>query len=259
MSAPTSGKNTWSPGPESDPVMDLSIVIPAFNEAGKIGGDVEAASAFLEENGFGGEIIVVDDGSTDDTAGEARRTGVAPSVRKIVLRQETNSGKGAAVRRGILESRGEVVLYADSGSCVPYSNALPVIQRVSAGDLDIGLASRRLKGTIIRRGQPLRRRIISRLFHWAAILVTGLPRRISDSQCGFKVYRGKAARELFTGLSATGFLFELEIILKALRRGYRLEEFPVEWTCDLDSRLKPTSQAGGVLRELFRVRSTAKK
>jgi len=238
--------------------MEISIVIPAFNEAGKIGRDMEAASTFLRENGFEGEVIIVDDGSSDDTAGEARRTGVAPPIRKTVLRQETNSGKGAAIRRGILESRGAVVLYADSGTCVPYVNALPVIKRISAGELDIGLASRRLKGTVIRRDQPPRRRVISRLFHRAAVLVAGLPRWITDSQCGFKVYQGKAARELFAGLSTPGFLFELEIILKALRRGYRLEEFPVEWTCDLDSRLKPGSQAGQVLKELFRVRSLAK-
>jgi len=239
--------------------MDISIVIPAFNEAEKIGRDVEAASAFLSENGFGGEIIVVDDGSSDDTAEKARQANVSPPIRKTVLRLEDNSGKGAAVRRGILESRGKVVLYADSGTCIPYANALPVIGRIAAGELDIGLASRRLKGTVILREQPLRRRIVSRLFHWAAVIVAGLPSRITDSQCGFKVYQGKAARELFPGLATPGFLFELEIILRALRRGYRVEEFPVEWTCDLDSRLRPSSQAGSVLRELLKVRSRSKK
>lgn len=239
--------------------MDISIVIPAFNEAGKIGRDVEAAFTFLSENGFGGEVIVVDDGSSDDTAGEARRANVPPPLRKTVLRMESNSGKGAAVQRGILESRGEVVLYADSGTCIPFANALPVIKRIAAGELDIALASRRLKGTVIRRDRPLRRRVISRLFHRAAIIIAGLPRWVTDSQCGFKVYEGKAARELFAALVTPGFLFELEIILKALRRGYRLEEFPVEWTCDLDSRLRPGSQAGSVLKELLQVRSLAKK
>jgi dolichyl-phosphate beta-glucosyltransferase len=239
--------------------MDISIVIPAFNEAGKIGRDVEAAASFLCENGFGGEVIVVDDGSSDDTAGEARRANVPSPIQKVVLRLESNSGKGAAVRRGILESGGEVVLYADSGTCIPYANALPVIKRIATGELDIALASRRLKGTLIRRNRPLRRRIISRLFHRAAVIVAGLPRRITDSQCGFKVYQGKAARELFAGLATPGFLFELEIILKALRRGLRIKEFPVEWTCDLDSRLRPASQAKGVLKELLKVRSLPKR
>jgi len=239
--------------------MDISIVIPAFNEAGKIGRDVEAAADFMIENGFGGEVIVVDDGSTDSTPEEAEAATVPPPIRKSVLRLERHTGKGAAVGRGVTESRGQVVLYADSGTCIPLADALPVIRRIAAGELDIGLASRRLKGTVIRQDRPLRRRIISRLFHLAAVLVAGLPRRITDSQCGFKVYQGKTARELFRSLSTPGFLFELEIILKALRRGYRLEEFPVEWTCDLDTRLRPASQAGDVIKELLKVRSLAKK
>jgi hypothetical protein len=151
------------------------------------------------------------------------------------------------------------VLYADSGTCIPYANALPVVKKIAAGELDIALASRRLKETVILRNRPLRRRIISRLFHRFAVVIAGLPRWITDSQCGFKVYQGKAARELFAGLATPGFLFELEIILKALQRGLRIEEFPVEWTCDLDTRLKPASQAKGMLRELFKVRSLTKK
>jgi glycosyltransferase involved in cell wall biosynthesis len=239
--------------------MDLSIIIPAFNEASKIGRDVEAAAEFLAESGFHGEVIVVDDGSSDGTSQAAAAAPIPPAVGRRVLRLEKNSGKGASVRHGVLHSRGRVVLYADSGTCIPFSNALPAIQKIKAGDLDLALASRRLKEAVIRRKQPLGRRMIGRLFHRAAILIAGLPPWITDSQCGFKVYEGAIARELYSGLRTPGFLFELEIILKALKRGLRAEEFPVEWTCDLDTRLQPSRQARTIVREFLQVRDAAKE
>ena len=239
--------------------MDLSIVIPAFNESQKIGRDVEAAVFFFGEARLEGEIIVVDDGSSDDTAAAAGQALIPPSVRRQVIRLEKNSGKGAAVKRGVLESKGQAVLYADSGTCIPYVNALPVIRKILAGGLDLGLASRRLKETVILRNRPLRRRMISWLFRQAAVAIAGLPRWVSDSQCGFKVYRGEVARELYSGLISSGFLFELEVILKAVRHGFRIEEFPVEWTCDLDSRLHPAAQAKNVAKELFKIRALARK
>ena len=235
--------------------MDISIVIPALNEANKVRFDVEAAALFLEKERTKGEVIVVDDGSTDGTSEEARKANLPGSVFLNIVRLEKNQGKGFAVKTGIMASKGDVVLFADSGTCVPYVCALPSIERIRSGDLDIAIASRRLRETVIRRNRSLRRRMLSRLFRQVAIALTGLPRRFTDTQCGFKVYRGDIARGLFKRCVTTGFIFELEILLRALRRGYRIEEFPVELTCDLDTRLRPGSEASGVFKELLRVRS----
>ena len=239
--------------------MDISIVIPAFNEEKKIGFDVEAAAVFIDEEALLGEVIVVDDGSIDGTTEQARKAAVSPAVKRNVIRLDRNQGKGHAVRTGILASKGDVVLFADSGTCVPYSNALLPIERIRSGELDIAMASRRLKDTVIHRNRGLLRRIISWVFRQVVILLVGLPRRFTDTQCGFKIYRGYVARLLFGQCVTRGFLFEIEVLLRALRSGYRVEEFPVEWTCDLDTRLRPGNHAAGVTKELFRIRSMMKK
>jgi dolichyl-phosphate beta-glucosyltransferase len=240
-------------------VTDISVVIPALDEAQKIRQDVESAAAFFRDSGLRGEVIVVDDGSSDGTAAAAREAEVPSGTELRVIRLERNRGKGFAVRTGVLASSGEVVLFADSGNCVPYANALPLIRRIRAGELDVALASRRHRETVIHRDRPWKRRLLSRLFHLAAVLVAGLPRGISDSQCGFKLYRGDAARELYRACRTSGFMFDLEIILRAQKRGLRIAEFPVEWTCDLDTRLRPGSDAPRVLRELLKVRRLIRK
>jgi dolichyl-phosphate beta-glucosyltransferase len=239
--------------------LEISIVIPAFNEEKKIGFDVEVAAVFIDEEAVPGEVIVVDDGSTDNTAEEARNVEIPSAVERNVIRLDKNRGKGYAVKTGILASKGDVVLFADSGTCVPYSNALSQIERIRGGEFDIAMASRRLKDTMIHRNRSLKRRLLSSFFRLVARIITGVPNRFSDTQCGFKIYRGEIARELFAKCVTTGFLFELEVLLRALKRGYRIEEFPVEWTCDLDTRLKPASDAAKVLKEMFQVRSIIKK
>jgi dolichyl-phosphate beta-glucosyltransferase len=239
--------------------VDISIVIPAFNEEKKIGHDVEVAAVFIDKKALMGEVIVVDDGSTDKTAEEAENAKVSSAVNCNVIRLDKNRGKGHAVRTGILASKGDVVMFADSGTCVPYANALTQIERIRKNELDIAMASRRLKDTVIHRNRSLKRRLLSSFFRLVARLIAGVPRRFSDTQCGFKIYRGEIARDLFARCVMTGFLFELEILLRALKAKYRIEEFAVEWTCDLDTRLRPGSDAGKVLKELLQVRSIIKK
>lgn len=236
--------------------MDLSIVIPAFNESQKIARDVEAAAAFLKNHNLTGEVMVVDDGSRDTTAAAAEAAIVPPDVPLNVIRYEDNRGKGYAVRTGMAASTGEYAMFADSGSCVPYEAALLGLELLKSGQCELAHGSRKMPESIIRQPQTLSRRLMSRLFRTLMILFMKIPTELTDTQCGFKIYRGNVARELYGACITDGFIFDIEIILGAGRAGYRICEFPIEWTSDLDSRLAPTRNAVRMLRELLTIRRT---
>ena len=253
---PTITVVTAPPSPTNPTAPDLSIVIPAYNEAHKIARDVEAASRFLVEQNLTGEVIVSDDGSRDDTAGTARACGVpAPLVLKVV-EQETNRGKGAAVRAGMAASTGHYAMFADSGVCIPYEQALRGLELLRTGQCEVAHASRKRADSVIVNPQPLHRRMFSRAFRLAVDVYLGLPYRLSDTQCGFKLYRGDVARSLYGACETEGFLFDLEIIIRAGKAGLRIAEFPVTWSCDPDSRLRAGRTTVRTIHELKGIKRT---
>lgn len=234
--------------------MDFSVVIPAFNEAAKIGRDIGAAAAFFTENNLAGEIIVADDGSTDDTAAAAERVELPDIVGRTVVRSENHRGKGHAVRSGIRKTCGDFVLFADSGLCVPFGNVLRGLQLIRDGKCDIAHGSRRLPDSVIRQPRSQARRFVSGAFSALIPHAAGVPGDLTDTQCGFKLYRGDIARELYADCFTDGFLFDVEIILRACKKGHVICEFPVEWTSDPDSRLNPLRHGLGMLAELIAIR-----
>jgi len=234
--------------------MDLSIVIPAYNESRKIAQDVEGAAAFLKHHQLTGEIIVVDDGSRDDTAEAAKKVQVPPNVQLNVIRYENHRGKGYGVRMGINASSGQYVMFADSGSCVPYEDTLRGLDLLRSGVCDIAHGSRKMRGCHIDKAQSLYRRLCSKMFHWLVIHDMGIPAEFTDTQCGFKMYKGDVARHLYAEAVTDGFTFDIEIIMRAQREGCRIKEFPIDWTCDRDSRLSPTRSSWRVLSELLTIR-----
>jgi len=239
--------------------MELSIVIPAFEESKKIGRDVEAASAFLESNHLAGEIIVVDDGSRDGTAESAENVEVASGTALKVVRLHHHTGKGCAVRAGIKQTSGEYVMFADSGCCVPYENVLDGLELLKSGACDIAHGSRKMPGCNIRKAQSWYRQVCARIFHWFVIYAMKIPAEFTDTQCGFKIYRGEVGRRLYRQCVTDGFMFDVEIIMRALKQGCRIKEFPIEWTCDRDSRLSPTRSLWRVFSELVTIKRVLSK
>ncbi|MGA2171989.1 MAG: glycosyltransferase [Sedimentisphaerales bacterium] len=238
--------------------MKLSIVIPAFDESGKIGDDIKSACQFLQRNGFSGEVIIADDGSTDGTAEAAIKAGqqCQGPIEVKVIRNEHHRGKGYAIRSGIKQAAGEYIMFADSGNCVPYDNALRGLNLLASGGCDIAHGSRKIAGANIINEQGLYRRICSGLFHWFVIHAMRVPAELTDTQCGFKIYRGDVARRLYGECTTDGFMFDIEIILRAMKQGCRIKEFPIDWTCDIDSRLSPAKSIWRILADLMKIRKT---
>jgi dolichyl-phosphate beta-glucosyltransferase len=263
--------------------MDLSIVIPAFEESKKIARDIAEAAGFLEAHHFTGQIIVVDDGSKDSTAETAKNTwpdarykildtrleseiqnresriqNPESRIQLDVIRYEKHKGKGYAVRTGIKHSSGDYVMFADSGSCVPYEDTLRGLELLKNDKCDIAHGSRKMRGCHIEKTQSLYRRICSAIFHWFIIHDMKIPAEFTDTQCGFKMYKGDVARHLYGEAITDGFTFDIEIIMRAQQEGYRIREFPIDWTCDRDSRLSPTRSSWRILTELLRIRRVLK-
>jgi dolichyl-phosphate beta-glucosyltransferase len=241
---------TAAAGPEKD--YDLSIVIPAYKEAGKLPADIEAAFAFIEADRLIAEVIVVDDGSPDDTAAVAASYRARyPELR--VLSYVPNRGKGHALRYGIARARGRNVLFADAGLCVPYPVARIALAMLDMRMCDVANGSRRMRGSV-KRAQPLYRQLGSRLFGILVHGMMGVPMHISDTQCGFKAYRREVAQRLFGASFTDGFMFDTEIILRALAERDTILEFPVVWENDPDTRFSPRQGSLRILRELFAIR-----
>jgi len=234
--------------------MDLSVVIPAFGEGKKIARDVESAAAFLRDSQLDGEIIVVDDGSEDDTSESARKARVPGGIDLKVIRYEPHRGKGYAVRTGMKQTRGKYTMFADCGLCIPYENVLRGLRMLRDDHCDIAHGSRRLLESDILRDQPWHRRMVSKMFKSLVRELLKVPRELTDTQCGFKIYKGDIARQLYGECISDGFILDVEVILRARKKGYRIKEFPVEWACDPDSRLSMTRTPWPVLSELRAVK-----
>ena len=229
----------------------LSIVIPAFNEEQRLPGSVVEVTRFLDQHQRTAEVLVVENGSHDQTARIADETERRDARFRAL--HVTQAGKGRAVRHGVLASRGEVVVFCDADFSMPVEEVRDLCSSIESG-ADIAIASREAPGSR-RIGEPWRRHFMGRVFNWL-VRVLALP-GLSDSQCGFKAFRREVAMDLFRRQVIDGWAFDVEVLFIARRRGYSVKEVPITWRYDPSSRVRPVRDTLSMLGELIRLRLNA--
>jgi dolichyl-phosphate beta-glucosyltransferase len=236
--------------PDAGETVELSLVIPSYNEAERLPTTLERATAYLEANCPDSEIIVVDDGSSDDTARVAEAA-LAGRARDRVLRFPENRGKGAAVRAGMLAARGRSVLFSDADFSTPIEEESHLRGALAEG-ADIAIGSRAEPESRITRRQGVLRESMGRTFN-VLIRLLGLS-RFRDTQCGFKMFSREAAQTIFPEARLDRFAFDVEILLLAELAGFRVEAIPVEWRDDPASRVHMIRDSARMILEVFRIR-----
>jgi glycosyltransferase involved in cell wall biosynthesis len=236
----------------------LSIVIPAYNEAGRLGNTLQTVVEYLRENWPDSELIVVDDGSSDNTAALARETfDYGDGLRTSVITYKSNLGKGRAVRLGLLAARSDVVLFSDADLSTPITETPKLVEPILRGECDLTFGSRALDRTLIGVHQPWRREQGGRVFNLAVRLATGLP--FWDTQCGFKAFRMSVCRPLVEAATVDRFGFDVELIYLGHRAGLRLREIPVRWDHNEGSKISLFNDSLKMLTEVGLIRQQARR
>jgi dolichyl-phosphate beta-glucosyltransferase len=235
---------------EAEPVF-LSIVIPAYNEEERIAKSLNEISGYLQKKEYTYEIIVVDDGSLDSTgdlvSSISRNNG---NIR--VLRNDVNRGKGYSVKRGVLASTGEYVLFLDADLPVPIEEVESLLEWLRSG-YEIAIGSKRLRDSKSLIEQPLYRRLMGRIFN--ILLQLFIIRGIKDTQCGFKCFRREAADMIFPKQLIEGFCFDVELLYLAKKWGISIKETPVKWTNrDTETTVRILRDSIRMFLDLFKIR-----
>ena len=232
------------------PDIFLSIVIPAYNESKRIPATLKQVLEYTASLGRAWEVLVVDDGSRDDTAAVVEEVcRHFPSVR--LLRQIPNAGKGAAVRKGMLEARGERVLFTDADLSAPIEEAPRLFEALDQG-FDVAIGSRALRREWIGVHQSARREAAGRIFNFLIRMLTGLNFR--DTQCGFKAFRREAARAIFAAQKIDGWGFDVELLYLARKFGFRSQEVAVHWNHSEASKINPLGDGLRMAAEVLKIR-----
>jgi len=231
----------------------FSIVIPAFNEEGRIAHTLRLTLDYLRNVSPESELIVVNDGSTDATSTITRDVLSAAKIATRLLENFPNRGKGAAVRSGLLAAQRPIALFSDADLSTPLEETPKLIEPIADGKIDIAVGSRALDRSLIGQHQPWRREQAGRIFNLLVRLVTGLP--FWDTQCGFKAFRIGVCRPIFEAARIDGFAFDVELLYLAHRAWLRMREIPVRWNHAEGSKVQIVHDSLRMLREVVALRN----
>jgi glycosyltransferase involved in cell wall biosynthesis len=232
----------------------LSIVIPAYNEEERLGKTLAETFAYLTEQEYTSEIIVVDDGSRDRTVEVANsfQPHSNAKTKLIVLKNPGNRGKGYAVRNGMLHASGEIQLFFDADLATPLDQIPKVLRPILDGKYDVVFGSRALSEAVIEVEQSFLRQLRGRGGNLLIRLLTGMD--IKDTQCGFKAFRRQAAQSIFPLQQIDGFGFDPEVLFIANKQGWRWKELPVVWRHIEGSKVTMLSASVNVFLEVLKIR-----
>lgn len=231
--------------------MDLSIIIPAYNEEIRLGPTLEDIKGYMDSRGLDYEVIVVDDGSDDGTVRLAGASRLAYAGKLKVLSNQRNMGKGFSVKRGVEEARGDYILFSDADLSTPIGEMEKLLSGLKDGaDVAVGSRASRESRVVVR--QPFFRQTMGKVFNFLVRLILG--ENISDTQCGFKAFRKDAAKSLFRQMSVAGFAFDAELLFLARKKGLKVTEVGVVWKNSPISKVDPLSSSFSMLRDVLKVR-----
>ena len=226
--------------------VSFSVIVPAYNEARRIESTLRRIIDFFSDLGFRYEIIVVDDGSTDETVSVVEKIG---DKHIVVATREPNRGKGYAIRRGMLLAKNDYFLMTDADNSTPIEEFLKLLKKIP---VDIVIGSRALRESAIEVRQPWYREYAGKFFNFIVQLLVF--RGITDTQCGFKLFSRDVARDIFSRATIDGWSFDVEVLYLARKLGYEVEQVPVVWRNDKETKLKFFSTAFYILRDLVLIR-----
>ena len=230
--------------------MDLSLVIPCYNEGFRINNTIDTVTDYLRASGKSYEIIIVDDGSGDDTLAKARTAAEGRSDIRIID-YKPNKGKGNAVREGVLAAEGDLIAFTDADLSAPIEELDKLLAAIDDGAA-VAIGSRAVAHSEIVVHQPLYREIGGKCLN-LIIQVFAVP-GIHDTQCGFKIFRGAPAKRIFKSSFIDGWGFDIEVLYLARRMGLRIDEIPVRWSHGEGSKISPFRAGLQVLKDIARMR-----